>query len=236
MTKTTLGIIRILAVLIPLCGAANAAQEQDLAVDRVEYKKGKVMIQEEGKLIAAEKNMVMPNNITVTTNGTYRVNGGKVRTLTEGQVLDKDGMLSSPDGSVMPVIDHLERKNGRMLLIQDGDSKPLETEYAFTDGSKVLPDGTYRTANGTFRRVLDGDWMKLSGEAISSRDTITLRDGVVVVQKDGSQFKLQPRQSLMMNDGTKALGNGTVVMKDGSTVTLGEGQVITLEGVVASKK
>ena len=212
------------------------AAEAERAVDRVEFRAGKVMIIQEAKLVPAEQNLVMPNNIKVTTNGTYRVNGGKVRTLKEGQVIDKDGMLSSPDGSVVPVIDHIEKKNGKMLLIEDGDPKPLDREMAFPDGSKVLPDGTLRTANGKLKRLLDGDWLMLTGQSIPSRDTISLQQGTVVVQKDGSLLKLRPNQTLMMNDGTKALGNGTVKMKDGTTVTLAEGQVLVIEGVANPKK
>jgi hypothetical protein len=34
-----------------------------------------------------------------------------------------------------------------------------------------------------------------------------------------------------MSDGTKVLGHGTVIRRDGKTVTLLEGQVLVVEGV-----
>jgi len=231
-TRNFLGIYALIAMLgvHTILGA-----DAELSVDRVEFREGKVMIVKEAKLVPAEQNLALPNNIKVTTNGTYRVNGGKVRTLKEGQTIDKDGMLASPDGSVVPVIDHVARRNGQILLIEDGDERPLDREMVFPDGSKVLPDGTMRTPGNKFRRLVDGEWFTMDGKTIAARDTISLQEGTVVVQKDGSLFKLRPAQTLMMNDGTKALGNGTVVMKDGSTVTLTEGQVITVEGVAKSK-
>src|ERR1051325_397033 len=226
----------VLIVAFVVCFAHSViAAETEESVDRVEFKEGKVRITKEGKLVVAEQNLALPNNIKVTTNGTYRVNGGKVRTLKEGQVIDKDGMLSSPDGSIVPVINHVARRTGQILLIEDGDERALDREFVFPNGVKVLPDGTMRTPGGKFRRLLDGDWFTMDGNTIPSRDTITLRQGVVVVQKDGSQFRLRPTQTLMMNDGTKALGNGTVKMKDGTTVTLTEGQVLVVEGVAHAK-
>jgi hypothetical protein len=39
----------------------------------------------------------------------------------------------------------------------------------------------------------------------------------------------------MMNDGTKVFGDGTVIMKDGTSRKLAEGEVLTVEGVVTRR-
>jgi hypothetical protein len=52
------------------------------------------------------------------------------------------------------------------------------------------------------------------------------------VQKDGSTLSLRPDQSIMMSDGTKVMGNGVVIWRDGNAATLIEGQVLVIEGVV----
>jgi len=221
-----------LALIVP--ASCFAAEDLQLA-DSVQFAKGKVMIAQEGKTVPSKRTVLLPNDIKVMTNGTYRVAGGKVRTLKEGEMIDKEGLLSSPDGSVAPVVDHITMNNGKLLSVRDGDPQPLTAEFAFPDGSKIVPDGTLRSPNGRVRRMLDGEWITLSGRTIPSRDTITLQEGVVVVQKDGGKFKLRPEQTMMMNDGSKAFGNGTVLLKDGTNITLTEGQVIAVEGVSAPK-
>ena len=211
------------------------AAESHKTAERVMLKDGKLLSVEGGKTTPVKEAVYLPYEIKVTTNATFTVNKGKERHLKEGQVLDKEGMLTSPDGSVEPVIDHVAMKNGKLILVKDGESTPLDHDILFPDGSKLVTDGTLRTRDGRLKRVIDGELFKLDGEALSSRDTITLQKGKVVVQKDGSLLTLSPYQSIMMNDGTKAFGNGTVVMKDGSTVTLNDGQILTVEGVTAAK-
>jgi hypothetical protein len=86
--------------------------------------------------------------------------------------------------------------------------------------------------DGKTTRILDGQIFKLDGSALPAKDSATLKDGKVVVQKDGSLLPVQPRQSIMMSDGTKVFGDGSVIMKDGKKVTLSEGQTLVLDGVV----
>ena len=219
---------------VALClGVASAAEQ---TAERAMLKEGKMMIVQDGKTIRMEKNVLLPHSIKVTTNGTFTVNNGKQRELKEGQVLDSDGMLTSPDGSVAPVLDHVAMKNGKLLLVQDGEISAVDHEIAFPDGSKVSPDNTLRTPDGRLKRLIDGDLLTLGGQPLPSQDTISLQNGKVVVQKDGSLLTLRSEQSMMMNDGTKAFGNGTVVSRNGTTSTLTEGQILKVEGVVTSKK
>jgi uncharacterized cupin superfamily protein len=230
-------ISRLGVILSCLSILASGLTGAEKSVEGASLITGKMMIVEEGgKTVPMEENVVLPGDIKVSTNGTFTVKGGKKRTLQEGQVLDKEGMLTSPDGSVVPVVDHITMKKGQLLVVQDGDSTPLDHEILFPDGSKIVPDGTLRTRDGRLKRLIDGDLLKLDGEALPTRDTITLLNGTVVVQKDGSPVKLSPNQTIMMNDGTKVFGNGTVLMKDGSKVTLSEGQIVPVEGVVAPRK
>ena len=228
-----LGVV-LVAFVLPL--HFSFAAEQEEAAERAMLREGKMMVLQAGTTKKMEKNVLLPHDIKVTTNATFRVNNGKERHLKEGQVLDSDGMLTSPDGSVAPVVDHVAMKNGKLVFVQDGEPGPVDHEVTFPDGSKLVPDGTLRTPDGRLRRLIDGDLLTLNGQSLPAQDTISLQNGKVVVQKDGSLLTLRPDQSIMMNDGTKAFGNGTVVAKDGSTSTLSEGQILKIEGVVSSKK
>jgi hypothetical protein len=188
-----------------------------------------------GKTEPMTEPVTLPNDIKVATNGTFTVKSGKERQLKEGQVLGKDGMLTSSDGSIEPVFDHVALKAGKMMLVKDGQSSLLTTELRLEDGSRVTPDGTLTTKDGRQRRLLDGQLVRLNGAELPAKDTIILRQGQVWVQKDGSPLKVDPGRSIMMNDGTKVLGDGTVIMKDGKRVKLTEGEILTIEGVVTTK-
>ena len=72
--------------------------------------------------------------------------------------------------------------------------------------------------------------MQLTGAVIPSQDTVTLRNSRTILQKDGAKITLQPLQSIMMSDGTKVYGNGTIEYRDGRRVTLTEGQILVIEG------
>ncbi len=81
-------------------------------------------------------------------------------------------------------------------------------------------------------RVIDGLLFGPNGETMPTVDTISLQQGKVVVQKEGTRITIPPGRSIMMNEGTKVFGDGRVVGKDGQITVLTEGQIITIEGVV----
>jgi hypothetical protein len=178
------------------------------------------------------KELELTKDIKVMTNCAFRVKEGKERQLAEGQVLGADGMLTSPDGSVTPVADHVAIKNGRVWLARDGESAALQAALTLGDGSTVSPDGYLTKASGERGKLLDGQWIGLDGRLIPARDTIMLSGGKVRVQKDGSLLEVPAGRSLMMNDGTKVFSDGRVVRRDGTTRKLAEGEILAVEGVV----
>ncbi len=201
-------------------------------VDSVTRKGGELFVVQAGRSEPLTHEIDLPYDIKVMTNGFYTVKGGKPRELQEGQRLGADGMLTSPDGRIVPVMDHITVKDGKVWVVKDGESQVLEQPRTLPNGTRVSPDGTVRTANGRFHRLIDGQLFALDGELIPAKDTIKLQDGKVLVQKDGAQFEIGARESIMMNDGTKVLGDGTVIRKDGTQLKLTEGQIVTVQGVV----
>ena len=215
-----------------LLGGAGAQAASSPPVERVLKKEAKMLVAQNGQNTEMKEQILLPNDIKVMTNGTFRVQGGKERTLAEGQSISSDGWLASPDGSLMPVVDHILMKNGHALLVKDGESSALTQAMTLGNQTRIEPDGSVQTPDGRLLRLLDGQMYKLDGSLIQTKDTISLKNGKVMVQKDGSAFDVPSGRSLMMNDGTKVFGDGTVVMKDGSRVTLAEGQIIVVTGVV----
>jgi len=211
--------------------ADSGAAEELKKVDQVRVVDGALIAVDGGETFTPTNRVVMPFDIMVMTNLTYTVNAGSERKLLEGQILNKDGTLQSPDGSLMPVMDHITQKNGKVMAFKDGVLAAVSGEMQLADGSRVLADGTYIKKNGERIRLVDGQLIKLDGSALAATDTATLKGGKVVVQKDGSSLTLRPTQSLMMSDGSKVLGDGTVINKDGTATKLVEGEVLKIEGV-----
>ena len=206
------------------------------AVKSVQFKNGAVLVSlESGDTQTATNEITLPQSIKVMTNGAFTVNSGKKRNLRDGQILGADGNLTSPDGTVEPVADHVVLKGGRLRLVKDGESMPATGEVRLGDGSRIRPDGTITGADGRIRRMLDGQICKFSGESISTTDTVTVKDGKVILQKDGGRVTLKQGQTIMMSDGTKVSADGTILRADGTRSKVGEGEILKLPGVLPRK-
>ncbi|MFM1767896.1 MAG: hypothetical protein RJA22_425 [Verrucomicrobiota bacterium] len=224
-----------LGLTLGLLLAAAAAPAAE-AVRSVQWQKGRVMVRRDAGLSATTNAVELPGAIRVMTNGTFTVQGGKVRRLAEGQILDAEGNLTSPDGTIGPVANHVVLRQGRVLLVQDGEGKPLAGEIVLGDGRHLKPDGTLRTPQGTLQRMLDGQLFKLDGHTIASTDTASLQKGVVVLQKDGSRFPLRRDQKMAMSDGTQVFGDGRIILPNGTQKRLAEGEIFKIPGVKGGSK
>ncbi|MBN2505060.1 MAG: hypothetical protein JXQ71_00040 [Verrucomicrobia bacterium] len=228
-------------ILLGLAALATSTRAADLQtpnarpVNRVLMREGRMYEARGNQLSPMKDDVRLPHDIRVSTNGTYTVNNGTPRKFAEGQALGADGMLTSPNGSIVPVYDHVVMRAGKPGLFKDGTSRPVTTPLTLKDGTRIQPDGFIVTTDGRRLRLLDGQFFRLDGKPIPTRDSITLAQGKVTVHKDGSRLTVPPGRSLVMNDGTKVFGNGTVLMKDGSRRRLAEGEILTVEGVVTRR-
>jgi hypothetical protein len=138
--------------------------------------------------------------------------------------------LLTPGGSFEPVFDHVAMKEGRVMVVRDGQAGPLAQPLNFPNGAGISPDGYYGFPNGRRERLRDGEWFRLNGTVIPTKDAATLVNGQVVMQKDGSRIALQPVQIMGMNDGTRVHGDGTIDKFNGPSIKLREGQTILIDG------
>jgi len=232
--KTLMQICLLAAVLGLAYQSVRAADST--AVKSVQFKKGAVLVSlESGDTQTATNEITLPESIKVMTNGAFTVNGGKKRNLKEGQILGADGNLTGPDGTVEPVADHVVLRGGRLRLVKDGESQQATSEVRLGDGTRIRPAGTITGTDGRIRRMLDGQICKFSGESIASTDTVTVKYGKVVLQKDGGRVTLKPGQTIMMSDGTKVSADGTILKPDGTRSKVGEGEILKLPGVLPRK-
>jgi len=222
----------ICAVLFALVCAPALRAQTDGTVDGVTAKDGQVYAIQNGTLELLTENLKLPFEVEVNTNGTYTVAGGNERKLQDGQIIRRDGWLLNPDGSIEPVFDHVAVKNGKVWVVRDGQAELLTSPTNFPNHLSITPDGWGVYPDGSRLRLMDGQLFRLDGTSISSKDTVTLKNGVVVVQKGGTLFQLSPVEVMGMYDGTRVYGNGTVEKPNGTTFQLQEGQTILLDGVI----
>ena len=217
--------------------AANAVllfAQANSSTEAVTCLTNRTLLQRRGEWTLLESQMTMPGGITVFTNGTFQVNEGKTRHLEAGQILRADGVLLNPDGSVMPVFDHIVMSNGRVMVFKDGEGEALTAALTLPNGSILNPDGSYSRPSGRRSRLVDGQLLTLEGASMRGLDTITLRNGKVVVYKSGALIPLpSPNVIMGMYDGSRVRGDGLITSRDGTTSQLTEGQTITVEGVRA---
>ena len=121
-------------------------------------------------------------------------------------------------------------KAGQVILFKDGQGRPLRETYILPDGTRVKPDGEVRLPNNRLRRLIDGQILATDGSIIQPKDSVTLRDGKVFIQRDGSQFPLPRNRTMMMNDGSKVYGTGKIEKRNGEVIRLVEGKVVHLPG------
>ena len=228
--RAVVSVLSLSVVLTTLGADENSAPES------ATFKSGKVLVPKAGKAVESTVDVVFDGDIVIKTNGVFAVKKGKNRRMLEGQTIDAQGMMTSPDGSVTPVFDHLALKVGRVQIVQDGESKPLQREYALPDGARVSPDGSVRGRDGRLQRLLDGQLLRLDGSVVAATDTISMTAGKVIMFKDGGRVEVKRGQVIAMSDGTRVSGDGTVVRPGGAKVTLKEGDTLKIPGVLAPRR
>src|ERR1039457_1184128 len=118
MKRTTLRGLVVIEFLL----AANAGllcAQSNFSTEGVTCRTNRTLLQRGSEWTLLKAEMTMPGGIEVFTNGTFRVNKGKARQLQEGQLLRPGGNLLDPDGSIMPVFDHIAMSGLRVMVFKD---------------------------------------------------------------------------------------------------------------------
>ena len=138
-------VFRALAI-IPAVLAANAGllfAQSNSSAEAVTCRTNRTLLVQGGERTLLEAEIKMPGDIEVFTNGTFRVKEGKERYLQEGQILRADGGLLNPDGSIMPVCDHIAMIKGTVMVFKDGEGQALTATLTLPDGTGINSDGSY---------------------------------------------------------------------------------------------
>ena len=60
--------------------------------------------------------------------------------------------------------DMLTMKNGKMMMTKNGNTMPMDMDMTLSDGTKVMMDGILMMADGSTRRMMDGEAMTMAGK------------------------------------------------------------------------
>jgi len=216
--------------------AVSLSAQTPPAPDAVTLKNGKLLVAAGRGMTPLTNSLALNSEITVLTNATFTVGSGAARPLTEGQMLSNDGRLMSPNGKLELVYDHVTTDLGQVVVVRDGKRSPVTSPLSLPGGATVQPDGWVTPASGRRSRLLDGQVIRLDGKSAATEDTVTLRKGEVIVQKDGARLTVARSSLMMMSDGTKVYGNGRIVYRDGREEKLSEGQIIVIEGAASNRR
>jgi hypothetical protein len=209
--------------------------EDKTPIEGVTKSKDQLLILQGGTNAPLTTDTGLPFGVMVMTNGTFTVEKGKPRELLEGQVLRADGNLLYPDGTLTPVFNHLAMKLGKVVVVIDGQATALTGATNLADGSTLYPDGRQISANGHPSQLVDGQLIKPDGSWLPVKDTISLKNGKVIVYRDGAVYPLQSFQVMGMSDGTLVKGDGTITQLDGKKIKLTENQTILVDGVAVKR-
>lgn len=117
--------------------------------------------------------------------------------------------------------------NGRMMFVlPNGETQPLDRESKI-NGMKANPDGTVTMKDGNTVTLREGDSVMKDGVM-----GVMMRDGKVSVQSVGGETRDMSKREITLMDGSKVTRDGRVTMKDGTTMTLSNGDMISADGTL----
>jgi hypothetical protein len=226
----------------------NSALGERTSNDHLFFEAGKVMMVKDGQTqVLLQESMTMPNGNKVMKNGTVIKKDGTKYNLKEGERLDMNGdIIQDKDKMSTDEKNHVMMKNGKMIQVKDGREIPLTAEVLLADWSKVQPDGTIIKENGQKIQLKEGERINMdgvmmskvntgyTGNATANTDCITMKGGKMCIIKSGQTLPMTKEQ--ILPNGTKVMTNGTIVKKDGKTITMKEGDKVDMKGEYMPKQ
>lgn len=66
--------------------------------------------------------------------------------------------------------DMITMRDGKVMQMRNGNLQPIEGEMTLSDGTRVMPNGQIVMANGTARRLAEGETMNMDGQMAGPAD------------------------------------------------------------------
>jgi hypothetical protein len=117
------------------------------------------VVKDGGDLAAVSQNVILPNGSVLSPDGSLNT-GGRVQRLLDGHTLRLDG-------NVIPTLDSVTLKNGKVTVQKDGALIPVGSSITMNDGSKVMANGTIVSFDGSkTTKLKEGETITLPGAVV----------------------------------------------------------------------
>jgi hypothetical protein len=145
-------------------------------------------------------------------------------------------------------------RDTHVFMVRDGVTTRVDREILFPNGIRVQPNGTVTMKDGTERVLIPNQWLDLEGSiddtvaqaptgiekttatrvtresGVSARDGITVSGADVFITRNGVTEKVLVDTKLP--NGVVVSPNGSVLLRNGTRVTLRAEQILDLDGVL----
>jgi hypothetical protein len=223
--------------------------KNDLLMDGVYNRDGQMTILEKGKLKPMASDVALSNGGTVSKEGFIMTKDGNKLILRDGDFVSIPGdiivmktvKLDSKSMDSRVSNDHLIFKDGKMMVVKNGEPQIMDKEMVMPNGSKVSKLGQITRKDGTKVALKDNEKVDMNGEIIvdkakleiDEKNHVVMKNGKMMMVKEGKEFPMT--KEVLMPNWSKVLVNGTVEKSDGSKVVLKEGERMNMEGEMISK-
>ena len=132
-------------------------------------------------------------------------------------------------------------QNGKVMVFRNGQPTEITQEVIFDNGMRMQQDGTIVLVDGSRHRLNDRQWLSMDGHfydrdmnrdgmraARNNRDGFFIQNGKVMQFRDGGVTELTVETRL--DNGSRLLPDGTLVMQDGTRSRLDANAFISLDG------
>lgn len=115
------------------------------------------VVKDGGAPTPVTQNVALPDGSVLSPDATLRLGGGRIQRLLDGYTLRLDG-------NVIPAVDSITLKNGKVTVQKDGALIPVTSSMTMNDGTKVLANGTVTSFDGkTTTRLKEGETITVPG-------------------------------------------------------------------------
>jgi hypothetical protein len=124
-------------------------------------------------------------------------------------------------------------RDGKMLVMKNGETTPMEKEMVMSNGAVVSTEGKVKVKGAKTVTLKEGQIVQMDGTVRMTkpgmvRDHVMIKDGKSVVVKDGKFMLLE--EEMTMPNGVVVMPNGSYTTKEGKTLKLKEGEKMTMDG------
>lgn len=154
-----------------------AAVEVDVRAHKDGYssKGGKVTLWTGGRESAVTSEVTFHNGSRLLPDGFIVFRDGRRERFDESRWLNVEGEYIVVDAGTTDDFDGYYFEDGRVYVYRDRQPVLLTVEFTFGDGSRILPDGSFYSHDGSRSRMSEGQRVSKLGKSVEGKHTATNR-------------------------------------------------------------